>query len=76
MGDKDEKLNTGETEKLKPKPKPETPQEKQYIHPWIETGIRTIAGAMNLICSRCGLSATSDTKDRQDELACKSNRRR
>jgi len=55
----------------------ETPQvEKQYTHAWKETGVRTELGAMNLNCSRCELSATSDTKDRQDELACKSNRRR
>lgn len=71
MGDKDQTLGDG-----KPKAKVEAPKDKEYTHPWIETGVTTLKGAMNLSCSRCGLSATSDTKDRQDELACKSNRRR
>jgi len=62
------------SKKEEPKDQMEVPKEKKYKHPWKESGPPTQLGAENLVCGRCGLSATSDTKDSQDKLACKGGR--
>lgn len=70
----------GKEKETKGKRERETPievtPEKSYVHLWKETGVKTEKGVMNLSCGRCELSATTDTKDKQDKKPCKSNRRR